>query len=106
MTPFLLAGTRPVGGAAAEPGLAATARQVVAASTWQGWLRRWGLLAGYGLSHEPATALRVCLVVRASNDRAAERLARHWERITGYRVTVLPFTGEPSRGPFDPERDW
>lgn len=99
MTPFLLAGVRPVGSGAAEPGLAATARRVVATAAWQGWLRRWGLLAGYGLSQEPTAELRVCLVVRASSARAANRLAWDWETVSGYRVTVLSFTGEPSDGP-------
>lgn len=98
MTPFLLAGARPAGGSGGEPGLAATARRVVATAAWQGWLRRWGLLAGYALSQEPAADPRVCLVVRASSARAARRLARDWETVSGYRVTALSFTGAPSDG--------
>jgi hypothetical protein len=98
MTPFLLAGVRPAGGSGAEPGLAVTARRVVATAAWQGWLRRWGLLAGYALSQEPTADLRVCLVVRASSARAAKRLAWDWETVSGYRVTVLSFTGAPSDG--------
>jgi len=104
MTPFLLAGTRPAGGSVAEPGLAATARRVVSAAAWHGWLRRWGLLAAYGLSQDPTAELRVCLVVRASSAPAAERLAWDWETMSGYRVTVLSLTGEPSSGPLNSAR--
>jgi hypothetical protein len=104
MTPFLLAGVRPAGGGVAEPGLGATARRVVAMAAWQGWLRRWGLLAGYGLSQEPTAELRACLVVRASSARAAKRLASDWETVSGYRVTVMSFTGEPSEDPSDSAR--
>jgi hypothetical protein len=99
MTPFLLAGVRPAEASGAEPGLAVMARRVAAAAAWQGWLRRWGLLAGYGLSQESMAELRVCLVVRASSARAAKRLAWDWETISGYRVTVLSFSGEQSESP-------
>jgi hypothetical protein len=99
MTPFLLAAARPQPGSAAETGLAATAHQVVATTVWQGWLRRWGLLAAYGLSQEPTAELRVFLMVRASSAGAAKRLAWDWETVSGYRVTVLSFTSEPSEGP-------
>jgi hypothetical protein len=70
---------------------------VVSAAAWHGWLRRWGLLDGYGLVGDPAAELRACLVVRASDDSAARRLARGWEAVTGYRVTVLPLTSEQDR---------
>jgi hypothetical protein len=99
MNHFLLAGARPARGRLAEPGLTATARRVVATAEWQRWLRRWGLLVGYGLSQEPTAELRVCLVVRASDARAARRLAWDWETMSGYRVTVLSFTDEPSEWP-------
>jgi hypothetical protein len=95
MTEFLLAGTRPAAGGTAEPGLAAAASQLVSAVAWHGWLRRWGLLAGYGLARDPAGEVRACLVVRANDSDAAERLARGWETVTGYRVAVLSLTGVP-----------
>lgn len=101
MTPFLLAGTRPAAGSAARPGLAAAAHRVVSAAAWHGWLRRWGLLDGYGLAGDPVAELRACLVVRASDDSAALRLARGWEAVTGYRVTVLSLTSEQD-GPSGP----
>ena len=93
MTRFLLAGTRP--GSPDEPGLAAAARRVVETAAWYGWLRRWGLLLSFGLARDPATEVRACLVVLASDDRAAERLAAGWGMVSGYRVAVLALTGEP-----------
>lgn len=101
MTQFLLAGTRPAAGSTAEPGLAAAARQVLSAASWHGWLRRWGLLAGYGVASNPADELRACLIVRASDNYGAERLAQAWQRVTGYRVAVLSLTGEESE-PVEP----
>lgn len=104
MTQFLLAGTRPAASGTAGTGLSAAAIQLASATAWHGWLRRWGLLAGYGLASDPAEELRACLVVRASDNDAAERLARGWESVTGYRVAVLSLTGEPggSGGPGGP----
>lgn len=100
MTQFLLAGTRPaddVPGSPGELGLAAAAHRVAEASSWYGWLRRWGLLLSFGLARDPMAELRACLVVLASDDQAAERLAAGWGRVTGYRVVVLPLTGEGTR---------
>jgi hypothetical protein len=107
---FLLAGTRPAhtglpgpGGEAGEVGergevaLAAAAHRVVAAATWYGWLRRWGLLLSFGLAGDPLAEVRACLVVLASDDQAAERLAAGWGAVSGYRVAVLALTGEGAR---------
>jgi len=90
MTRFLLAGSA---GSAGELGLAAAAHRVVAAVAWYGWLRRWGLLLSFGLARDPAAEVRACLVVLASNDDAAERLAAGWGTVSGYRVAVLALTG-------------
>ena len=110
MTRFLLAGTPGSGGSGGsggllgsggsggsggEVGLAAAAHRVVAAAAWYGWLRRWGLLLSFGLARDPAAEVRACLVVLASDDAAAERLAAGWELVSGYRVAVLALTGEP-----------
>jgi hypothetical protein len=107
MTRFLLAGTPGSGGsggsggaggssgARGEVGLAAAAHRVVAAAAWYGWLRRWGLLLSFGLARDPVAEVRACLVVLASDDAAAERLAAGWEMVSGYRVAVLALTGEP-----------
>ena len=86
MSEFLLVGTWPA--APAELPLATAARVVVARAAWQAWLRRWGLLRSFGLPAAPRE-LRACLVVRATGDEAAGRLAAGWERVSGYRVTVL-----------------
>ena len=98
MTQFLLAGMRPAAGGHGQPGLAAAARQLASAAVWHDWLRRWGLLAGYGLASDPAHEVRACLVVRASDHHAAERLALGWATVTGYRVAVLPLIAEPGEG--------
>ena len=97
MTRFLLAGSAGPGGPGGELGLAAAARRVVAAATWYGWLRRWGLLLSFGLARDPAAEVRACLVVLASDERAAERLAEGWGTVSGYRVAVLTLTGEGAR---------
>ena len=97
MTRFLLAGSAGPGGPGGELGLAAAARRVVAAATWYGWLRRWGLLLSFGLARDPAAEVRACLVVLASDERAAERLAEGWGTVSGYRVAVLALTGEGAR---------
>ena len=95
MTRFLLAGTRADG--AGEVALGAAAHRVVEASTWYGWLRRWGLLLSFGLARDPVAEVRACLVVLASDERAAERLAEGWGTVSGYRVAVLALTGEGAR---------
>jgi len=99
MTRFLLAGSAGPGGPAGpagpggELGLAAAAHRVVAAARWYGWLRRWGLLLSFGLARDPVAEVRACLVVLASDDAAAERLAAGWGLVSGYRVAVLALTG-------------
>ena len=110
MTRFLLAGTRPsppdlpgspglpgLPGSPGEVELAAVAHRVVAAAAWYGWLRRWGLLLSFGLAGDPLAEVRACLVVLASDDQAAERLAAGWGAASGYRVAVLALTGEGAR---------
>jgi|SRR5215475_3825831 len=95
MTEFLLAGTRqqqPAG--SGEMALAAAARLVVQVSAWHGWMRRWGLLLSYGLAGEPRSAVRACLIVAASDEKAAKRLAAGWATVSGYRVAVLALTSE------------
>ena len=104
---FLLAGTRPAqtglpgsaeeAGAVGEVALGAAAQRVVAAAAWYGWLRRWGLLLSFGLAGDPVAEVRACLVVLASDDQAAERLAAGWGAVSGYRVAVLALTGEGAR---------
>jgi hypothetical protein len=101
MTRFLLAGTRPPrpdvpgsGSSSGEVALAAAAHHVIQAATWYGWLRRWGLLLSFGLACDPVAEVRACLVVLASDDQAAERLAAGWETVSGYRVAVLTLTRE------------
>ena len=87
MSVYLLAGIRrPLDG---ELTLAAAAHDVVARTTWHGWLRRWGLLQAFAVPQDPASEPQACLVVRATGDAAAARLAEGWERVSGYRVTVL-----------------
>jgi len=95
MTRFLLAGTR--ADSADEVALGAAAHRVVEASMWYGWLRRWGLLLSFGLARDPVAEVRACLVVLASDERAAERLAEGWGTVSGYRVAVLALTGEGAR---------
>jgi hypothetical protein len=96
MTRFLLAGSPDSPGSPGSPGelgLAAAAHRVVAAAAWYGWLRRWGLLLSFGLACDPVAEVRACLVVLASDDAAAERLAAGWGTVSGYRVAVLALTG-------------
>ena len=95
MMQFLLAGTR--ADSADELGLGVAAHRVVQASMWYGWLRRWGLLLSFGLARDPVAEVRACLVVLASDERAAERLADGWGMVSGYRVAVLALTGEGAR---------
>jgi hypothetical protein len=95
MTEFLLAGIRqPQPGGSGELALAAAARRVVQAAAWHGWMRRWGLLLSYGLPGEPRAGVRACLVVAASDELTAQRLAAGWATVSGYRVAVLALTGE------------
>jgi hypothetical protein len=95
MTEFLLVGTRqPEPGGSGELVLAAAAGRVVAGAAWHGWLRRWGLLLSYGLPAEPRAGLRACLVVTASDEHAAQKLAAGWATVSGYGVAVLALTGE------------
>jgi hypothetical protein len=94
---FLLLGTRPP--APAEASLGGVARDVMALAAWHGWLRRWGLLRSFGLPPEPAGGLRACLVIRASGQPAAERLAAGWGQVSGYQVTLVPLScGLAGRG--------
>lgn len=85
---FLLVATRP--SAPAEMSLAAAADSLAAVTAWQRWLRRWGLLRSFALPAGPVAGLRACLVVWASGDGAAERLAAGWAQVSGYRVLVMP----------------
>lgn len=87
MSAYLLAGIRQR--ANGELTLRAAASDVVALTVWHGWLRRWGLLESFALQRDPASEPRACLVVRATGEEAALRLAEEWERVSGYRVTVL-----------------
>lgn len=77
---------RPLDG---ELTLAVAARDVVAQTHWHGWLRRWGLLESFALPRDPASEPRACLVIRATGEESAARLAEEWERVSSYRVTVL-----------------
>jgi hypothetical protein len=94
MSEFLLVATWPA--APAELPLAVAARRVVSGAAWHGWLRRWGLLRSFGLPADPGE-LRACLVVRATGDEAARRLAEGWGRVSGCRVTVLPLLDTGAR---------
>jgi hypothetical protein len=94
MSEFLLVGTWPA--VRAELPLAVAARSVVRGAAWNAWLRRWGLLRSFGLPADPGE-LRACLVVRATGDEAARRLAAGWGRVSGYRVTVLPLVDQGLR---------
>ena len=93
---FLLVGTWP--SAPAELPLAVAAHAVIACAAWHAWLRRWGLLRSYGLPADPGDEPRACLVIRATGDVAARRLAEGWGRVSGYSVTVLPLM-TTSEGP-------
>jgi hypothetical protein len=88
MNEFLLLGGRQPGSAETSPRLAA--RDMAALTTWHAHLRRWGLLRAFALPQESASGLRVCLVIRASGELAASRLAEEWERRSGYEVSVVP----------------
>ena len=95
MSAYLLAGMRrPLDG---ELTLAAAARAVVAQARWHDWLRRWGLLESFALPRDLATEPRACLVIRATGEEAAARLAEGWEQVSGYRVTVLALSSTAAR---------
>jgi len=95
MSAYLLAGMRrPLD---AELTLAVAARDVVAQTLWHGWLRRWGLLESFALPRDPATEPRACLVIRATGEDAAARIAGEWERVSGYRVAVLALSNPTAR---------
>ena len=90
MTAFLLVGSRPPGGPERSPALAA--RDAAALTTWHQGLRRWGLVRSIALPDDrqaSASETLLCLIVQVSGTDAAERLAERWERLGGYRVTVL-----------------
>jgi hypothetical protein len=86
MTEYLLVGTRqPI---VRELSPAGVAREMAAATSWHQCLRRWGLLRYVGLPQEPDADVRACLVIQASGQDAATRLASGWGRVSGYRVSV------------------
>src|SRR5207245_11235528 len=90
MTAFLLRGSRPPGGPEQSPAMAA--RGAAALTTWHQGLRRWGLVRSIAVSDDqdaPAGDTLLCLVVQVSGAEAADRLAARWERLGGYKVTVL-----------------
>ena len=86
MSEFLLLGIRPQTDREVSP--AGLARDVAAAAAWHRWLRRWGVLRSFALPREPVADLRACLIIQASCQAAATRLASGWGRVSGYRVTV------------------
>jgi hypothetical protein len=94
VTEFLLAGTQPPRPSSGELALAGAAHRVVTAAAWYGWMRRWGLLLSYGLPDESRAGVRACVVVAASDEQAAQRLAAGWATVSGYRVAVLALTSE------------
>jgi hypothetical protein len=95
MSEFLLLGARQPGSAETSPRLAA--HSMAALTTWHQHLRRWGLLRAFALPRDSPSGLRVCLVIRASGQLAASRLADEWRRRSGYQVSVVPL--------FDASRD-
>jgi len=86
MSEFLLLGIRPQADREVSP--AGLACDVTAAAAWHQWLRRWGLLRSFALPREPVADLRACLIIQASGQVAAARLASGWGRVSGYLVTV------------------
>ena len=86
MSEFLLLGIRPQADREVSP--AGLACDVTAAAAWHQWLRRWGLLRSFALPREPVADLRACLIIQASGQVAARRLASGWGRVSGYLVTV------------------
>src|SRR5262252_5740524 len=90
MSDFLLLGARQPGLATAETSPRLAARAVVALTAWHRQLRRWGLLRAFALPQDPVGGLRACLIVRASGQGEASRLADEWQRRSGYQVAVMP----------------
>jgi hypothetical protein len=87
MSEFLLLGTRSA--RAGEVSLSRAAGDIVTLAAWHKCLRRWGLMRSFALPQDCAGELRACLIVRASGDQAASRLAAGWGRASGYQVRVL-----------------
>lgn len=87
MSEFLLLAVRPPG--ETEMSLRRTAHDVVALAAWHEMLRRWGLRRSFAFPDESVAGLRACLLVRASGQAAAARLAAGWGHAGGYQVTVL-----------------
>ncbi len=97
MSVFLLLGVRPRPGREVSP--AAVARDLAAAAAWCRALRRWGLLCAFALAPEPEAELRACLIVLASGQAAADRLASDWGQVSGYQVLVTQLcTAAPAAG--------
>jgi hypothetical protein len=86
MSEFLLLGMRPQRDREVSP--AGLACDVAAAAAWHRWLRRWGVLRSFALPCGPVADLRACLIIDASGQVAATRMASGWGRVSGYRVTV------------------
>jgi hypothetical protein len=89
MSEFLLLGAREPGRPPVEISPRLAARDVAALTTWHEQLRRWGILRAFALPQDPVGGLRACLIVRASGQLAASRLAEEWRRRSGYQVAVL-----------------
>jgi hypothetical protein len=96
MSEFLLLGTRLPGAGEVSPGRAA--HDVIAVAAWHRCLRRWGLLRSFALPHDAVAGLRACLVIQASGEAAATRLAMGWERVSGYRVMALRLSAADRAG--------
>jgi len=96
MSEYLLLGIRPQTDREVSP--AGLARQVAAATAWHRWLRRWGVLRSFALPREPVADLRACLIIQASGQLAATRLASAWGCVSGYRVTVNQLCDPASSG--------
>jgi len=88
MSEFLLLGARQPGSAETSP--RAAARDMAALTMWHQHLRRWGLLRAFALPQDSAGGLRACLVIQASGQLAASRVAEEWRRRSGYEVSVVP----------------
>jgi len=96
MSEFLLLGMRPQTDREVSP--AGLACDVAAAAAWHRWLRRWGVLRSFALPREPVADLRACLIIQASGQAAATRLASGWGRVSGYRVTVTQLCDAAASG--------
>jgi len=96
MSEYLLLGIRPQTDREVSP--TSLACQVAAATAWHRWLRRWGVLRSFALPREPVADLRACLIIQASGQLAATRLASAWGSVSGYRVTVNQLCDPASSG--------